>query len=70
MILGGVDLNSTSSARAVLPPDLANFLRRADRRDGFGLHIGGYPFGQSISKIVGGDIGFEIGLQIRSCNIA
>jgi hypothetical protein len=69
MILGGADLDSTSSAGAVLQPDLANFLRKADRRDGFGLHIGGHPFTQRISKIVDGEIGFEIGLQIRGSNV-
>ena len=68
MILGGVDLNSVSAAGAALPPDLANFLRKADRRDGFGLHIGGHPFAQSISKTVDGDIGFKVGLLMRNGN--
>jgi hypothetical protein len=69
MILGGVDLNSVSAAGAALPPDLANFLRKEDRRGGFGLHIGGHPFAQSISKTVDGDIGFKVGLLIRNGNV-
>jgi hypothetical protein len=63
MILGGVDLNSVSAAGAALPHP-----RKADRRGGFGLHIGGHPFAQSISKTVDGDIGFKVGLLMRNGN--
>ena len=69
MIFCGLDLNSISSVGVVLPPDLADFRRKAVRSDGFDLHIGGHPFGQSISKIVDGDSGFEVSLQIRNGNL-
>ena len=69
IILGGVDFNSTTSAGAVLPADLADSRRNADRRDGLNLHVGGHSFGQSILNIVDRNIGFEIDLRIRSGNI-
>jgi hypothetical protein len=69
MIFCGVDLNSTSSVRVVPPPDWPIFAEKQFGLIGFDLHIGGHPFGQSISKIVDKDSGFEISLQIRNGNL-
>jgi hypothetical protein len=69
MIFCGVDLNSTSSVGVVLPPDLPDFRQKAVRSDGFDLHIGGHPFGQSISKIGDRDGSFQVSLRIRIGNL-